>query len=95
MHYITNKKSCKHCLQWNMNSTNDVIKFDPPNNYHSEMLPLDRNLVPKKLSFHKLKAAVELAFKNYMNGKWSESCIQCYVQILPLKLIDVEYGSDQ
>ena len=61
--YISNKKSCKHCLQWNMTSNNDIVKFDPPKNYPSEMLTLDKKLLPNKLSFHKLKAAVELASK--------------------------------
>ena len=69
---------CINCLQWNLMATHDLAQFPVPKDYPSEMIPIDGDLKPIRVTFDALKEVVYLATQKYMDGKWTANNVISY-----------------
>ena len=77
--YIKKKSVCKNCLQWDMDSKNNILGSLLPKHYPAELVEMNDKQYPQKLSFQKLKQVVSLASNKYFNGNWTEIETKTYL----------------
>ena len=59
-------------------AAHELAQFPVPKDYPSEMIPMNGNLKPIRITSDALKEVVYLASRKYMDGKWSANNVISY-----------------
>ena len=72
---------CTNCVNWNMMINSPLMSFDAPEDYPKCMLPEDKKLKPKEISFKMLNETNTLCHEKYISGEWNEKHVTAYSSV--------------
>jgi hypothetical protein len=79
------KNDCTKCANWDTNTHNGVLDFDPPTDFPESKLPNNsRKLGPFKITYDMLKEAVSETHNNIVSGEWDKKTGAAYLRIFSI-----------
>lgn len=79
-----NKKSCRKCCQWDVESKSSALQYNPPQDFPPSELDKTKKLRPTKLTFGLLQKVCEKAEENYVKETWTEDNVKAYMSAFAL-----------
>ena len=76
---------CQKCTNWSFDGNNDLLEFDPPDNFPASELPLSGKLRPQEMTYDKLRAAVKKTYDNIVAGTWTTEEGRAYLAVNVIK----------
>ena len=72
---------CTRCTNWNTEADSGLLDFEPPENYPVELLPASKMLRPMKITYQKMRNAVELCHRKIVMTHWSLATGRSYLKV--------------
>ena len=72
---------CNDCADWNYDSINGLLYFDPPRKYPQSEMPYSGLLKPSRISYESLNTAVRKAHGKVVSSKWTLAEAQAFLLV--------------
>ncbi len=78
--------TCTDCTCWNTESSSQLLSFKPPKGYPIDEVTPSGHLLPLKLTYTLLNAAVKKTFSRITAGQWSKETATAFLTVHGLNL---------